>query len=141
MDKFLDGTDSSANENPAVEWTNAWLRYLAGVLLPHVSFQVRGVCIDFATVNFTETDLAGKTYQDIPGVTGISLILHLGLVVLQCFRTGERLTRFFFSLTLNPYCCFGYCLPQAKHNNLPPSTRRRLTPSPGTRSTKKVYNT
>ena len=35
---------------------------LAGVLLPHVSFQVRGVCIDFATVNFTETDLAGKTY-------------------------------------------------------------------------------
>ena len=39
------------------------------------------------------------------------------------------------------YCCFGYCLPRAKHNNLPPSIRRRLTPSPGTRSTKQAYNT
>ena len=27
-----------------------------------------------------------------PSSDSISLILHLGLVVLQCFRTGERLT-------------------------------------------------
>ena len=33
---------------------------LTGVLLPHVSFQVREVYIEFPTVNFTETDLAGK---------------------------------------------------------------------------------
>ena len=39
------------------------------------------------------------------------------------------------------YCCFGNCLSRAKHNNLPPSTRRRLTPSPGTRSIKEAYNT
>ena len=34
------------------------------------------------------------------------------------------------------YCRFGICLPQPKYNNLPPVTRQRLTPSPGTRSTK-----
>ena len=39
------------------------------------------------------------------------------------------------------YCRFGICLPQPKYNNPPPSTQRRLTPLPGTCSTKEAYNT
>jgi hypothetical protein len=40
----------------------------------------------------TETELAGRMKEGVPGVTSVTPIPHLNLMVLQCFRTRERLT-------------------------------------------------
>jgi len=58
-----------------------------GVLLPQVSLHVCRVCIHFPTVLHTETEVTRRMEEDIPGVAGVTLILHLKLMVLQCFCT------------------------------------------------------
>ena len=55
------------------------------VLPPHVSFQVCRVCIHVPTVLHTETEFPSRMQEDVPGVAGATLILHLSLMVLQCF--------------------------------------------------------
>ena len=58
-----------------------------GVLLPYMSLHICRVCKHFPAVRHTETEFTRRMQEDIPGVTSVALILHLGLMILQCFCT------------------------------------------------------